>query len=86
MSERYYKVSKDGYILFISRTVGERISETEYSEILSIIRNKPSAENGYDYKLKEDLTWELVELPPEYIEDEEATLGDYEEALGRFGI
>jgi hypothetical protein len=61
---RYYKVIEDGYIVAIGTGAdGEEITKEEYDEIMSIIRNKPTAESGYDYKLKEDLTWELVEVP-----------------------
>lgn len=61
---RYYKVIEDGYIVAIATGAdGEEIAKEEYDEIMSIIRNKPTAESGYDYKLKEDLTWELVEVP-----------------------
>jgi hypothetical protein len=61
---RYYKLVEDGYIIAIGTGAGgEEITKEEYDEIMSIIRNKPTAESGYDYKLKEDLTWELVEVP-----------------------
>lgn len=39
------------------------ITETEYNAILSVIRNMPTAPDGYGYRLREDLTWELYELP-----------------------
>ena len=51
---------------------GIEITEAEYNEILDLIRNKPIAPDGYDYRLKADLTWELVELPP-IPEDDELT-------------
>ena len=61
---RYYKQIEDGYIIAICTGAGgDEITKEEYDEIMSIIRNKPTAESGYDYKLKEDLTWELVEVP-----------------------
>lgn len=60
----YYKIVVDGYIAVIGTGKGgEEISAEEYSEILALIKSKPEAEAGYDYKLKEDLTWELVEAP-----------------------
>ncbi len=40
------------------------ITEAEYNEILSVIRQRPTPPEGFDYRLKEDLTWELCELPP----------------------
>lgn len=61
---RYYKLIEDGYIVAIGTGAGgEEITKEEYDEIMSIIRNKPTAESGCDYWLKEDLTWELVEVP-----------------------
>lgn len=50
---------------------GEKITETEYDNILQIIRSKPTAPDGYDYRLTEDLEWELYELPISIFEDSE---------------
>ena len=44
--------------------LGRGITETEYNEILSMIRNPPAAPDGYGYRLTENLKWELYELPP----------------------
>lgn len=64
--ERYYKNFDGGYISAIGTGVGgEEITKEEYENILSVIRNRPTPEAGYDYRLKTDLTWELVALPPE---------------------
>lgn len=61
---RYYKLIKNGYLIGIGKGAGgEEITNEEYENILSVIRSKPTAETGYDYKLKEDLTWELHEVP-----------------------
>ena len=61
---RHYKVITNGYFSLIGTgTGGVEITVEEYDEIMQIIRNKPIAETGYDYRLKEDLTWELVEVP-----------------------
>jgi len=68
------KIVIDGYIVAVS-TGGEEITEQEYAEILSAIRSKPTAREGYDYRLKTDLTWEEYKLPPvepEPLTDEEA--------------
>lgn len=60
---RYYKIVKDGYITAIGTGAGGiEITAAEHNEILDIIRNKPTADLGYDYWLKENLTWELVEV------------------------
>lgn len=62
---RYYKQTDAVYILAVGVGVGAmEISEDEYSEILSVIRNRPAAE-GKGYRLKTDLTWEAYDLPPE---------------------
>lgn len=75
----YQKIIKDGYIVSIaSGTSDGNITEVEYNNLLSFIRNKPTPESGFDYRLKADLTWELYELPP-VPEDDEITA---EEALG----
>lgn len=67
----------DGHIQYVSKTVGNKhITEAEYAQILAAIGNKPTAPDGYTYKLRADnLEWELVELPPvepEPLSDEEA--------------
>lgn len=62
---RYYKQTDAVYILAVGVGVGGmEISEDEYSEILSVIQNRPSAD-GKGYRLKTDLTWEAYDLPPE---------------------
>lgn len=55
---------------------GEEIPETQYSEILSMLRNRPTAPDGFAYRLTKELQWELYELPVE--EEPELTA---EEAL-----
>ena len=44
---------------------GEVITEAEYNEILSMLRSRPEAPEGYAYRLTKDRVWELYELPPE---------------------
>ena len=61
---RYYKQTDSMYILAVGvGTGGIEISADEYSEILSVIQNRPTAE-GKGYRLKADLTWEEYDLPP----------------------
>lgn len=75
---RFYKIINNGYLIAIGNgSGGTEITAEEYAELLEVIHNKPSAESGYDYRLKADLTWELYELPP-IPEDDELTA---EEAL-----
>jgi hypothetical protein len=61
---RYYKLIYNGYIQRIG--VGDggiEITQEEYKNLFNLIQTKPIAESGYGYRLKEDLTWELFELP-----------------------
>ena len=62
----YFKVTQDGYILGIGEGAGgEQISESEYYEILNVVKSKVF-EDGIDYFLREDLTWdERVPTPPD---------------------
>lgn len=61
---RYYKIIENGYLVGIGTGVGGiKITEEEYNSLLEHIHNRPDAEEGYGYRLKEDLTWELYELP-----------------------
>ena len=61
---RYYKQTDSMYILAVGVGAGGiEISADEYSEILSVIQNRPTAE-GKGYRLKADLTWEEYDLPP----------------------
>lgn len=66
----YYKSVKNGYI--ISFGIGQCaiiIDENEHERIANAVANKPEATSGYGYHLKEDLTWELYELPPKGSEE-----------------
>ena len=84
---RFYKIINNGYLVAIGNgSGGTEITESEYNNLLEIIHNKPTAESGFDYRLKADLTWEMYELPPMPIEDEEATAEDYEAALAELGV
>lgn len=75
---RYNKTIYNGYTVAIGTgTGGIEITAEEYNEIMAIIRNRPEPTEGYDYRLREDLTWELYELPiidpvEEEISDSEA--------------
>ena len=70
----YCKVITDNYIEAIcTQDVGKpqnEVTEAEYNTILDLIRNKPTAESGFDYRLREDLEWEMYELPPMPEDDE----------------
>ena len=65
---------------------GSEITEAEYNRVLEIVRNKPIAPDGYDYRLTEQFEWELYELPIEEESEEEATEQDYQKALAEMGV
>ena len=64
MRKPYVKNIEDGYIAGIATNAcGTEITEAEYNEILSVIKRKPVDVDGYGYRLREDLIWELYGLP-----------------------
>lgn len=67
----------NGYIVAFGKAENEEASK-EYNRLTEVMKSKPVAESGYDYRLKEDLTWELLELPviEEAPTDTEATESD----------
>lgn len=72
---RLYKEIENEYILAIGEGVnGKEISREEYDNILSVIRDRPTAQNGYEYRLKENLTWELFEVDD--IPEEDGEISD----------
>lgn len=85
----FYKIVKDGYILGVAKSDGEgNVTETEYNTVSEIIRNRPQAPDGYQYRLTTGMEWELyelLELPPEESETE-ATETDYQNELRRLGV
>lgn len=59
----FFKIVSDGYILAIGTGAGgEEITETEYNSLMATIQSRPKADPGWGYRLKTDLTWELVEV------------------------
>lgn len=59
-----FKTVNNGYITSIGfGEYGVEITEDEYDTILEAINNRPKPPLGYDYRLRTDLTWEIVELP-----------------------
>jgi hypothetical protein len=60
---KYFKNVENGYIVSISTEHGQiEITADEYDNILSVIKSAPQAENGYEYKLRDDLTWEKAKV------------------------
>lgn len=74
----------NGYIYGVSNKPIDEKSK----KIYEIIDTKPKAESGFDYRLKDDLTWELYELPTieETPTETEATESDYISALEDLGV
>ena len=63
---RHYKKAESGYIFEIGTGAGGmEITESEYTEILTVIQNRPQETPTTGYRLKEDLTWESYEKEPE---------------------
>lgn len=85
--EKYFKLIEDDYIVLIGTGGGDtEIDRAEYDHIMSVIHNRPVADDGYTYKLRTDLTWELCENPPVAEEDMEATEEDLRNALAELGV
>lgn len=63
----YYKNIVDGCIASLEKretsASGDEITETQYNEIISILGNRPTAPNGYGYRLTIEMEWELYEIP-----------------------
>lgn len=77
----FFKTSMDGYIIMLSGDAGDvEITESEYNAIRETVRNKPTPPEGYDYRLKDDLSWELYKLPLALETDDDPELSA-EEAL-----
>lgn len=55
------KIVKDGYILGVGN-VGDEITTEEYNAILNAVEHKPTAPEGYGYRLKDNLEWELFKI------------------------
>lgn len=85
---KYYKTIENNYIIGIEfGKYGKlEITKDEYDTIAKTIKNRPNAPDGSTYKLKTDLTWELVEIPPQPETEAEATEQDYQNALFDLGV
>lgn len=61
---RFFKVVLEDYIQGCGKggNVGQQITETEYNDIMTAIKAKPSATDTTDYRLKADLTWESYKV------------------------
>lgn len=71
MKKHYFKIAVDGFIVAVGYGYNENvISKEEHDDILSIIKTTPK-EEGFVFKLKEDLTWEKFEV----VEETETSVG-----------
>lgn len=43
----------------------KEITEEEYNHVLSILKDRPIAPEGFTYYLTDSLEWKLRDLPPE---------------------
>ena len=74
----YYKNIVDGYITSLEKretpASGDEITETQYNEIMSMLRNRPTAPNGYAYRLTANMEWELYAIPDDDENNEYETM------------
>lgn len=82
-----YAINKEnGYIVSIVAGVSAKNSnatETEYMAVRELLLHPPTAPDGFGYRLREDLKWELCAMPEI---TEEATEGDYIASLRKMGV
>lgn len=70
----FYKILNNGYINGFGTNGADsatEIPEAEYVQIQTVFRERPNRE-GYSYLLREDLTWEEVEIPDPDVDEAEA--------------
>lgn len=83
----FFRVNKEnGYIHGVVKGVNldnSNITEEEYNQTKTIIENAPIAPNGFYYRLRDTLEWELCEMPNI---EETATETDYQTALESLGV
>lgn len=83
----FYAINKeDGYIHGLVKGVSQENSnctKAEYDQIMAVFKNSPTAPDGFYYRLKENLEWELCEMPPI---EATATEADYQSALEDLGV
>ena len=79
---------QDGYIVGVVAGVSaakSNCTEAEYLAVREMLLHPPDAPDGHYYRLREDLSWELCQMPVPEI-SEEAGEGDYIAALQRMGV
>lgn len=80
--------TNNGYIVSIVKDPHGNVTDEEYQRIEAALRDRPTAPEGYDYRLTTSLEWELYQLPEPATdeEDAEATEADYLAALNELGV
>lgn len=67
-------IIEDGYIIVIGNNVaGKEITDEYAAQIMQALNNVPAPENGYGYRLNENLMWERYIIPIEPEPDEPTT-------------
>ena len=75
--KKYFKNVDGDYITATGIGLGDvEITQEEYEHILSVVRSRPTPEAGVMYRLRTDLTFEAVEIPPE-TEDQEVSADEF---------
>ena len=59
----YYKKGGTYIATDVQDITAAEISEQEYQAIRAIIDGKPTAGEGYDYRLNSDMEWERYDIP-----------------------
>lgn len=82
-----YAINKmDGYIVGVVAGVSaanSNATEQEYRNVKALLLNPPTAPEGYFYRLRENLEWELTQMPEIH---EDAGEADYIAALAEMGV
>ena len=74
----YYKKGSTYIASYTAIPTVEEITETEYNRIKSIVSNRPTAPDGFAYRLTAEMEWERYELD---LEDPELTEAEALEIL-----
>ena len=71
----FYKIVSGGFIDGFGTNGSDgvdEITEAEYQHLRAVFAERPTPPEGYDYRLREDLSWELVETEEPELDDSEA--------------
>ena len=83
----YNVFTQNGYIFSIVKDPHGNVTDEECQSIVAALRDRPTAPEGYDYRLTTSPEGELYRLPaPEREDDEEATESDYLASLAEVGV